>query len=414
MPSVLEEWTGFDVYFSQNTFYRPSRTVDSIRQLRALYVDIDFYNIDTKHLPPEFRNKGYTEQQILMLLETDYFNRKIPEPNIIIHSGRGLVLVWNIEPVPHQALPRWQAVENYLIKQCEELGADSKASDASRIFRLAGTRNSKSKRRVKVQYRYNSLYDLEDIQNEYLPKIEKPKQKKGKKNSTMKSAKTNDIYSNDIQNENKNANIIQYFNVFTLHYTRLQDLNKLLSLRNYNVEGYRELFCFLYRYWNCCFLKDKDEALRQTLEFNKQFTSPLREREVEKATASASKAYDRWMDGQENKQARENGYIKAGYNFTNAKLIDMLQITADEQKELQTIISKDEKQRRNTIAKRAVRREQGVQERAEYLSQQQQETAEKVQALRELMIKYPMAKRKELAEMLSVSVYRIDQLKKML
>nr|WP_176453554.1 hypothetical protein [Clostridium botulinum] len=37
----------------------------------------------------------------------------------------------------------------------------------------------------------------------------------------------------------------------------------------------REVMCFLYRYWSCCFTKDKEKALKDTLEFNKGFTLSL-------------------------------------------------------------------------------------------------------------------------------------------
>ena len=128
----LKEWTGDDVYFSQNTFYKPQRRIDSIRQLRSLYVDLDVYNV------------GMDPEYALGKLEFDFFGQTIPEPNLVIFSGRGLVLVWNIDPVPYQAMPLWKALEGHFIKELAEVGADPKASDPARIFRLAGTTNSKS------------------------------------------------------------------------------------------------------------------------------------------------------------------------------------------------------------------------------------------------------------------------------
>ncbi|WP_258111971.1 hypothetical protein [Alicyclobacillus sp. SP_1] len=43
LAEVVPEWLGTDVYFSQNTFYRPARKIEHIRQLRSLYVDVDCY-----------------------------------------------------------------------------------------------------------------------------------------------------------------------------------------------------------------------------------------------------------------------------------------------------------------------------------------------------------------------------------
>jgi len=325
-----------------------------------------------------------------MALELDYFRQTIPEPNYIIYSGRGIVLVWLIEPVPIMALPRWQAVENFIVNQLKPFGADTQASDAARIFRLAGTINSKNKKTVTVEYRHDFRYDLEQLKLDYLPEIKKEKRQKEQKPKTQKK-------------------IESIFNIYTLHFNRLRDLCKIIELRNHHMTGYRELTLFLYRYWSCCFLSDKEEALNQTLSLNAEFTEPLKEREVERATKSAERAYDQWLLNVSN-----GTYKRGGYNFTNQKIISMLDITDDEQKHLKTIINKDEKQRRNTIAKRNNRREKGTMERKRYIECQKDITYQKLQALRKLIAENPYLKNKELAEMLSVSPARVSQLKKML
>jgi hypothetical protein len=134
-----------------------------------------------------------------------------------------------------------------------------------------------------------------------------------------------------------------------LHYARILDLTKLVELRDYDVYGQRELICFLYRYWLCCFLDDPDEALGSTLELNSQFKNPLRKREVEKATKSAQKAWEARSDKQANEEAIKRGYPGAGYNIKNTKLIDWLDITDDEQRHLKTIIDGAEKRRRRLL-----------------------------------------------------------------
>lgn len=378
LQQKLSEWTGQNIYFSQNTFYRPQRRIENIRQLRSLYVDIDCY---TKELSP---------QQVLMYLDSEYFNQTIPEPNYIIFSGRGIVLVWLIEPVPFKALPLWQAVENFLFKQLESFGADSKATDAARVFRIAGTVNSKNSKNVKVEYRNEYRYALRDIQDTYLPELKPKKERQSKEGR---------------QDKNKVANL---FNTYTLHFNRIRDLVKLIELRNYDVEGHRENILFLYRYWSCCYLKDSAEALRQTLELNAEFVKPLSKREAEKATQSAEKAWNAKNDEVANYTAITKGFRRgAGYNFTNAKLISMLDISLDEQKHMKTIISNEEKQRRKTVK----RREQGVKPRDEYISEQQKVTQDRIEAIKRLMNENPGIKTKQLAEMLSITPRRVRQLK---
>lgn len=376
LQDKLSEWVGEDVYFSQNTFWRPQRRLENLRELRALYCDIDFYKIE------------FTVDQVKMALEMDYYRQKIPEPNYVINSGRGIVLVWLIEPVPIMGLPRWQAVENYIINQLKPLGADTQASDAARIFRLAGTVNSKNKKTVTIEYRHEHKYILEYLKIEFLPEIKKKEKR---------------------SNENRQQKIEHIFNTLTLHYNRLVDLCKLIELRNYHMTGCREVSLFLYRYWSSCYLSDKNEALRQTLSLNSEFTEPLPEREADRATKSAERAYEQWMLNNSN-----GTYKRGGYNYTNAKLISMLDITPDEQRYMKTIIGKEEKQRRNTIAKREKRRNEGVNERNQYIQEQKDTTNQKLEAMRKIIADNPKIKNKEIAELLSVSSARVSQLKKAL
>lgn len=378
LEKQLSEWLGEDVYFSQNTFYKPQRLIENIRQLRALYTDIDCYLLN------------YDPDWVVGKIEIELIQEKIPDPNLIIYSGRGLALVWLIEPVPYKALPLWQSLQNHFLEQLKAVGGDTKASDAARVFRVAGSINSKSGEIVKVQYRHNYRYALRDLQYEYLPKLDtKRKSKRGRPSKVQR-----------------------LYNTYTLYHARLMDLTRLVELRDYDVYGYRELICFLYRYWLCCYTNDPDEALNQTQTFNLQFRAPLPIKEVEKATKSAEKAYLAMNDEEANRIAKENGYPGAGYNISNKKLINWLDITSEEMHSLSTIIDKEEKQRRNTTYQREKRRTEGVLERSEYISIQKSKTSDNVAKLNDLLHNNPKMKRKELAEALDVSVYRVDQLKR--
>ena len=54
-----------NVYISMNTFYKPMRRIENIKELTSNYIDLDTYN--TK----------FTKTQILMNLEENYFNKII-------------------------------------------------------------------------------------------------------------------------------------------------------------------------------------------------------------------------------------------------------------------------------------------------------------------------------------------------
>lgn len=370
---------GENVFFSQNTFYRKARRIETVRQLRSLYVDLDFYIFN------------YAPEQILFWLEEDYFNQSIPEPNLIIFSGQGIVLIWTIEPAPYMALPLWQAIQNYLIKQLKPLGGDPKAADAARIFRMAGSTSSKNGKDVYVQYRHDYQYTLREIQDGYLPELtpKKAKPKPGRKKK-----------------------IIHLFNLYTLHGARLRDLDKLVTIRNGDMYGYRELTLFLYRYWSCCFEGDPETALQHTIEFNRRFTHPLKENEVVRATVSAQKAYEAKSDPKANEIAKAMGYPGAGYRISNAKIIDWLNITPDEQTHMKTIIGTKEKRRRDLLAKEKQRREEGIRPMAEYNLERHNAKMSKVEILRLHIQEHPELSNRKRAVALGWSEPTIRRLKK--
>ena len=289
--------TGENIYITLNTFFKPCRRLECIKELNFVYIDLDYYK--TK----------YTKEQVIMNLESNYFNKIIPATNYIIDSGRGLALLWNINKVPSQALPLWKAIQEYLYHQLKEFGADRQALDATRILRVPGSINSKSKTVVSIIDEYDYIYDLREIQKEYLPELKPKEKKKGR------PKKVNYVYRER-----------------SLYFARIQDITKLCELREYDLRGHREIILFLYRYYLCSFTEDVQKALEDVLELNSMFIYPLKEKEVIRATRSAEKCY---LDN--NKE----------YRYKNDTLIELLEITEDEEIQMSTIISKTEYKRRN-------------------------------------------------------------------
>lgn len=371
----LSDWIGDDVYFSQNTFYKPVRRIENIRQLRSLYVDLDFYIFN------------YDPQWIIGKLELEYFGKSIPDPNIIIFSGQGIVLIWLIEPVPYKALPLWQAVERYMLDQLKDLGGDPKAVDAARIFRIAGSRNTKNGAFVRTEYRHDYRYDIHQIQEDYLPELKPKKQK----------------------SPGRKKKIVQLFNIYSLHFARIKDIHKLIELRNGQMEGMRETVCFLYRYWMCCYLEDPQEALKATMDLNDEFSKPLKAREVERATKSAEKAWAARSNKEADKVAKEKGYPGAGYNISNNRLIEWLDITQDEMKHMSTIINAKEKNRRRRIK---YQEQEGKMSRTSYLEQEKKKTISNLDKLKNIMIHSPKLSNRKLATAMGISEAYVRKLKK--
>ena len=149
------------------------------------------------------------------------------------------------------------------------------------------------------------MYELREIQSEYMPELsEKAPVRRGRPKKVLFVHRKRSLY-----------------------HARILDIIKLCELREYDLKGHRELILFLYRYYLCYFTEDIEKALYDTLELNSMFRQPLSEKEVVRATKSAEKVYK-----DQNKD----------YKYKNETLINLLEITEEEQKEMKTIISDEE------------------------------------------------------------------------
>lgn len=308
-----------DTYISMNPMSWKDRKIKRDKQhvsaLRWLYVDLDIYRSDYSKL---------TKEQILWNLEEDYFGTKMPHPNYVIDSGRGMYLLWRIDE--HKlAYPRWVKVQNYLTNMLLEFGADtSVVSDSARVLRAIGSINSKSNTRVDIIRGYTMrVYTLYDIMKQYMIDVKISNKCKKKSN-------------------NKNNKIIYFNTPYPLLNARLIDLERLFVMHRDCDNSHRECILFLYRYWTLCITDDLELALNKTIELNNRIIHKLPIKEVIKATKSAEKYY------------KNNQALK----FTNSKLIDFLAISDTEMKDLRTIISNKEKlnrkkdrNRRNYLSK---------------------------------------------------------------
>lgn len=337
-----------DLYMSVNTFVKPERTLESLRYLNALYIDIDCYKLKLR------------KESVLFFLENDFYGSIIPEPTLVVDSGRGLTLYWKIESVPSKALPLWKAMQYYLYNALKEFGADINALDASRILRVIGSNNMKSYTDVKViEYNKDNIYNLKGLKQDYLPKVEKSKNEK----------------------KEFKGKIVNIYNGFTLAKARLKDLEKLVELRNFDIDN-REVFLFLYRYY-AEILEGPEIALEMATELNDRLLSPLPMGELRSSTKS--------------------NYI-GKYNYKNEKIIDMFSISEEEQKHLMTIKSKRVKYDKNNERRKANRRNSNG------LTDKEQSKRNKLYSIFKGMKKN--LKTKEIAEILDVSTRLVQKYKK--
>lgn len=373
IAAYLDEWTEKDCYVSMNTFFTPKRLVTNLREIRAAFVDIDCYNTE------------FTAEQIEMRLRADYFGREIPVPNMIIHSGRGLNLVWFLEPMSGLAVDRWGRLQKAIVDKLAEWGADKKATDAARVFRLAGSTNSKNNARVYAEVLHDYRYEFAEIVDDYFPEIKKAAVAPAPQKQPQKKRRAN-------------TSVKRLFNEYTLLKARMSDMEQLTNVRSGNMEGCREYALFLYRYWALMESGSKEKAKTAMLKLNQQFKGPLPDREALADTQSA----ERYFESVE------------PFKITNAKVIEWLNITKEEQQQLQTIISAAEKRRRNTEYQQNKRRAAGVQTMDEYNADRKAQKAENAAYLAELKVKYPNATQRELAAFMGVSPMTVNRLLKTL
>lgn len=343
-----------DTYVSQNSFINQSRKLINLNRLHSIYIDIDCYK------------KNLTKEATVYFLEEMY--GEIPKPNFLIDSGRGIYYVILINE-SKKKLPEWRTIEQFLYEKMEWLGADAKCLDATRVLRVIDSINSKNNGKVKIVDQYEYDYSIDEILENYIPEIQKYKKSKKKKKGRPRK-------------------IVSLYNLYNLYASRIADIEKLCELRNYNMTGYRETTLFLYRYFSNVYYDDEDDALDNALELNEMFTEPLDEDELITATESASRYY------------KDNVY-----KYSSAKLINLLDITEEEQMQLSTIISKKEKYRRNNLRRYNERRDE------EGKTLKEKEIADRLNKIREL--KQKKFTNKEIAEKLGITERTVrNELKK--
>lgn len=151
-----------DIFMSQQTFYG-WRRIAQLAQLAAAYVDLDYHKTSWRGFAP-----AYVADQALRALD----DQRMPTPSCILFTGRGLLCLWFHDIVPRSALPRWNAMQKALGEGLRDFGADARALDAARVFRLVGTVNSKSGETVRLIWSDRlepTRWDFDTLADEILP-----------------------------------------------------------------------------------------------------------------------------------------------------------------------------------------------------------------------------------------------------
>lgn len=360
-----------DIYLSLNAFEHGSRTAKSLKQIRNIGIDVDCYklNIAVSDAVEEIKSLVY--------------QGKIPNPNLLIYSGRGVQLIYSISG---GASPKMAYLSQYIttqyIAQLKHLGSDS-LSDVTRVLRLPYSINSRNNKMVDVKIWRTMEYDLMELYSYCMPleKRRKPHKRRGADLVTLptqKGLKT----------------------LYSLNTARKNDLESLVILRNGDIDK-RNVLTYVYGYTIALLLKNKAQTLAFSQQMNDKLIDPQKKKEVER---TAGNAYDDAMQFFDE-------FAKRGFKMwykqsdgikrpmKNETIIDELDITGAEMAQFETIIDKETSYSRKVQK----RRKEGVRERKDYLEEQKEQTEDKLWQLKKVMERDPNAKKKEWAAMLGIS-----------
>ncbi|MCX8225733.1 MAG: DNA-primase RepB domain-containing protein [Sulfitobacter sp.] len=337
--AVLPVWLDDTSYASLNRFYG-RRTNKNLAQLNAVYLDLDF------HTRSQWAGKSASHVQ--MAFQTSLNAAAIPTPSIYLHTGRGLAVIWLINPLPAKAQKRWQGAMNAVIKFAARFGADPACKDAARVFRIPGTINEKSGTEVRVSDATWYRHDFDKLADKIYAAVGQPTRAQLKARQT---ASANRKQSKAVGAMPKGLTAPQRFTKIR------QDLEDIK--RHYGGRipaGLRNTW--LHMYSVCLTHCTPSSNIAAEIEAQAADATPgLGPTEVAGIIRAAEKAI-------------ETGF-EAKYLYGGDTIAELLGISAEvaQRLGLMIVMPTQERSRRNAVAEEKRRRAKGAVSRGEYLNQ---------------------------------------------
>lgn len=385
-----------DSYVSAATFVKWKRQQDFVAEISQLYADIDYYNLpEYKHIPKE-----EMAEIVLLALEKAH----IPRPTNIEYS-RGFTLKWKISPLGMHRRSQWVEVQERIYKELQKFGADNAVTkDVVRLSRLVGSIHSGTGERVYGHIYSRDAYNFENLFEHLLPerweeilksrefakKLAKQyKSTTGKSKAQKRVSLDGELTARHIRHNYKH-----------IHYLRA--VAELVDVRGGNLTGYREIIVFLVRYWQLCLTGNKIKAMNKAKDFYHAMNVEgiYTWDEMEKLSRSAETAWSKWKKDS-----------SKGYNYKVSTLIDLLDITEDEQRKVHYLRSKEiqkERKRDNDREKRPERYQKELEQKGKLTNAQRIEL--NVETLRKEIAASPSISVRQLAENTGISKSTISRL----
>ena len=331
-----------DVYLGTSTTIQKRRLTNLVSELSLNFTELDYYKMD------EYKDFSQQEMKELVFAELDKHN--FPRPTEI-WMPRGLQLIWKITPIPSYHHNHWVIVQRKIFDILKKFNADpAVVTDRVRLLRMIGSVHSKTGKNIHGLTFTDDRYDFWDLFETTCPQEFADLEKRRKKALEI-AAKTKDKPftliegNNALKRPKKDAKEETWFtgshkvgNI--IHAEYLQDVKNLVVARNGEMTGTREIVCFLVRYWTLCITGSELKAINEmknifyAMSINGSYTFD----EILTLTSSSESAYTRWKED-----------WKKGYNYSGKRLVELLDITPNEQRELKKIMAPDEADRRRKI-----------------------------------------------------------------
>lgn len=336
-----------DVYATVNQFTF-TRKLENLIYTTMFYSDLDIYHTGFKDISKE----DFIEKVLNYC-----FENKIPEPNLMIYSGNGFYLKWLFSEKCNKyefTLDKYKIAQKAINQLFQFLGADSKALDASRVLRLPGSINSKTGKKCEVIYfndERKSAQDLfEAFSHFYTPEPAKPLKSRSKKvvaDETVNQEKPLKQKLLLVKRDSSKAPK-KTLSGPILAKARYDDLKKLIEIRNNNIENSRMSFLFwLLNFKALCGSTNFVDFESDAYEIAEKLNFKKNEWSFDELSTLENKV-KKHNDGYKKVVKQNDEYFKLSNLYTpkNQTLIDIFQITDEEQKKLKTIISTSEKNSR--------------------------------------------------------------------
>lgn len=291
-----------DTYFSLNTYWQPNKSTKDIRHLNGFALDFDYY-----------KKRKYMKLSPQEFYDKELRNRLPMQPTAVVDSGRGLYVVYAFRHCSKERIKLYRAIYRAFLDLFKDYGMDAAATNVTQVIRLPGTCNSKVLKDVEILEFNDTDYELIDFCG--LLKYTKEEVDAYLENKKASSeSKKEQIILSEAEAERKMGNRRKWVKAL------IEDFKTLIAIRNNNYifEGYRETLIYLLRERLIWASWSVDEAIQKALEVNECFHIPLSQATVEK-------------------QCKPVMHVRCNAVST---MIDKLEITTTEQKDMKILITK--------------------------------------------------------------------------